>query len=172
MVVHKTGDKVETQLWRLSEQNACTKLINKPLIVCLVPFIGDEHWCHASCPPWHQEQVECEGKEDQGFDLCHQGPHRLFGIFDVMNGKIEEILFMGRIAYQVSVYIGGCTDCGCVDVEVGIIHHPSCGWDLLGDFDSVPLALQALEEAGYALGSMLTLGQKTLWSRAEKADSF
>jgi hypothetical protein len=162
---------MESQLWRLSEQNTCSTLLNRPLAGCLVADTGDEHFTTDLDGTGHEQEF-CEGEEEAGHELCHPGPHRLFGIFDVMNGKIEEYLFEGRIHYSSLVYIGGCTDCGCVDVGVGIMHHPDCGYDCIGDFPSVPLALQAMEELGYTLGSMATLGEKKLWSEPGKADSF
>lgn len=50
------------------------------------------------------------------------------------SGDLDKFLL-----YEV---VGHCTDNGCADVGVGVIHHPDCGSEFLGAFDTEALARQ------------------------------
>ena len=127
--------------------------------------IGDEHWCHGPCPPWHQDQEWCEtngqtsrfsavpGYCAYGFAFC-ETPNQ---------GKIEEFMEDDRIQWQVICFVGGCTDCGCVDIGVGIQHHPDCGWEYVGTFNTALQAIESLEEIDYKPATILTIAQKAVW---------
>jgi hypothetical protein len=85
------------------------------------------------------------------------------------SGKVEEFDGVDRSCWQATYDVGHCTDCGCVDVGVGVMHHPDCGTEHTGDFDTKEEAVQALSEAGVTEIRTVTMAQKKLWSDGSDA---